>query len=102
MGLLKCAFRYRVLHGMEIVRNCYAWDADARKQINTNQQNFQNCFSFSDVKTVQFGQNSTDRFWITFVFLDGSADSLEVRKDKNIIRYNRREKDGNWYTVFEK
>lgn len=21
---------------MEIVRNCYAWDADARKQINTN------------------------------------------------------------------
>lgn len=23
---------------MEIVRNCYAWDADARKQINTNQQ----------------------------------------------------------------
>ena len=33
--MLKCAFRYRVLHGMEIVRNCYAWDADARKQINT-------------------------------------------------------------------
>lgn len=23
---------------MEIVRNCYAWDADARKQINTNQK----------------------------------------------------------------
>ena len=69
---------------------------------NTNQQNFQNCFSFSDVKTVQFGQNSADHFWITFVFPDGSADGLEVRKDKNVIRYNRCEKDGHWYTVFEK
>lgn len=36
--MLKCAFWYRVLHGTEIVRNCYAWDADASKQINTNQQ----------------------------------------------------------------
>lgn len=35
--MLKCAFWYRVLHGTEIVRNCYAWDADASKQINTNQ-----------------------------------------------------------------
>ena len=34
--MLKCAFWYRVLHGTEIVRNCYAWDADASKQINTN------------------------------------------------------------------
>lgn len=33
--MLKCAFWYRVLHGTEIVRNCYAWDADASKQINT-------------------------------------------------------------------
>lgn len=37
--MLKCAFWYRVLHGTEIVRNCYAWDADASKQINTNDQN---------------------------------------------------------------
>lgn len=36
--MLKCAFWYRVLHGTEIVRNCYAWDADASKQINTNQK----------------------------------------------------------------
>lgn len=36
--MLKCAFWYRVLHGTEIVRNCYAWDADASKQINTKSQ----------------------------------------------------------------
>ena len=36
--MLKCAFWYRVLHGTEIVRNCYAWDADASKQINTKRK----------------------------------------------------------------
>lgn len=99
----------------QIVNNCVTDNAklplsaaqgkalmDLYNVLNTNQQNFQNCFFFSDIKNVRFGRNGTDHFWITFVFPDGSADSLEVRKDKNVIRYNRCEKDGDWYTVFEK
>ena len=48
--MLKCAFWYRVLHGTEIVRNCYAWDADASKQINTNTK----WTSFETVKDPEF------------------------------------------------
>ena len=44
--MLKCAFWYRVLHGTEIVRNCYAWDADASKQINTKSQK---------IREIQYG-----------------------------------------------
>ena len=50
--MLKCAFWYRVLHGTEIVRNCYAWDADASKQINTNQKKAYRNIAY-DINTVQ-------------------------------------------------
>lgn len=43
-----------VLHSDEIVWNSYTWDADAHKQINTNQQNTEN-----KVPDMQYGEFST-------------------------------------------
>lgn len=61
--MLKCAFWYRVLHGTEIVRNCYAWDADASKQINT--------------KTSKTGHTHDDRYY--------TEKEIDAKLKKNLL-----------------
>ena len=73
--MLKCAFRYRVLHGTEIVRNCYAWDADARKQINTKMPTGNKKIYFDgniQIFGVRSGEHDLNNIYLDFLDKNGT------------------------------
>ena len=75
--MLKCAFWYRVLHGTEIVRNCYAWDADASKQINTKAKKLNRNYGNMSGETIEkslkmvFEQSDANSIILGFFFNSG-------------------------------
>ena len=60
---------------MEIVRNCYAWDADARKQINTKMPTGNKKIYFDgNIQTfgVRSGENGLNNIYLDFLDKNGT------------------------------
>ena len=75
-----------VLHSDEIVWNSYTWDADARKQINTNQKN-----TNSEFAKVCYGYKDNIQGWYGFSLRKSVYDpSIFVNVRRNIlqVRFN--------------
>ena len=87
--MLKCAFWYRVLHGTEIVRNCYAWDADASKQINTNQQKTADRFRSNDstCTVMLYAKANEDIIYRLQIEAAGTLSYLKTNKTGQVIRW---------------
>lgn len=76
--MLKCAFWYRVLHGTEIVRNCYAWDADASKQINTKATTF---VGSAHRLHIRSGDNGLKNIYLDVYDGNGKGSSISFLSD---------------------